>query len=223
MGKRITSRKRGAGSPRYRSPGHRFIGKPQMPTYAKSGTAAGTVVDIVHAPGRKSPVAVARFGQEQTLLVAGDGMATGEPVTVQRLADIPEGSKIYNVELNPGDGGRLCRSSGAFAMLISKGERRAVVLLPSRQKKEVSLDCRALMGSVAASGRIDMPFRTAGKKFYAMATINKVWPKTSGVSMNPLNHPFGGKTKPGKQKSTSRHMPPGKKVGSISPRRTGKK
>lgn len=219
MGKRIRSRKRGAGSPRYRSPGHRFLGKPLIPQNSKQGT----ILELVHAPGRKTPLAMATFNGKKQLIIASEGMKTGQNVDIMELKQIPEGSKIYNIELRPGDGGVYCKSSGSNAVLISKNEDKAVVLLPSRQKKELSLNCRAFIGSAAASGRIELPFRTAGKKYYAMHTLNKVWPRTSGVSMNPLNHPFGGKTKPGKHKSVSRHMPPGKKVGNISPRRTGRK
>ncbi len=219
MGKRIISRRRGTGSPRYRSPGHRFVGKPMHP----HSSGKGTVMDMIHAPGRKTPLAVADFGGEKELIIASEGMHTGEQIEVHELSKIPEGSKIYNVELRPGDGGVLCRSSGAAAVLISKDEGKAIILLPSRRKKELSLHCRAFVGSAAASGRIELPFRTAGKKFYAMRTVNRLWPRTSGVSMNPVDHPFGGKTKPGKHKTTSHHMPPGKKVGSISPARTGKK
>ena len=66
MGKRIISRKRGAGSPRYRSPGHRFIGKPAFPAHGVNGV----ITNIVHAPGRKTPVAIAKFSGEEQLLVA---------------------------------------------------------------------------------------------------------------------------------------------------------
>ena len=76
---------------------------------------------------------------------------------------------------------------------------------------------------MAAGGRKDKPFRKAGTKFYAMRTLNRMWPRVKGVAMNPVDHPFGGKTKPGKAKTVSRNMPPGKKVGSISARRMGKR
>ncbi len=56
-----------------------------------------------------------------------------------------------------------------------------------------------------------------------MMALGRAYPHTAGVSMNAVNHPFGGQTRPGKVKTISRHMPPGKKVGSISPSRTGKK
>ncbi|MFH0949510.1 MAG: 50S ribosomal protein L2, partial [Candidatus Aenigmatarchaeota archaeon] len=218
MGKNLRQQRRGRGTPRYLSPGHRFLGKP---TY-RNVHGKGKIVDIVHAPGRKTPVAVARFGTENKLLIAGSDMYTGQEVEMLPISGIPEGSKIFNVELAPGDGGRLCRSAGTFATLISKEQNKCVVLMPSKQKKVLSLKCRAMIGSAAGGGASEKPFMKAGTKYYTMRTLNRMWPHTSGVSMNPVDHPFGGKTKTGKHRTVSKHMPPGKKVGSISPRRTGK-
>ena len=100
---------------------------------------------------------------------------------------------------------------------------KTVILLPSKKKKIISSKCRAMIGVVAGSGRLEKPFKKAGAKYYKMRAFGKVYPRTSGVSMNAVDHPFGGKTKPGKHITVSRHMPPGKKVGSISPKRTGKR
>jgi len=171
------------------------------------------------------------FNGEKRLMVPHAEMRVGDRIgtspeetgSVLRLKDVPEGSRIFNVELLPGDGGRLCRASGAFATMVTRGENKCVILMPSKEKKVVSGLCRATLGTAASSGRVDRPFMKAGRKFYAMRTRNRMWPRTSGVHMNAVNHPFGGQTRPGKHKTVSRHMPPGKKVGSISPRRTGKR
>lgn len=228
MGKNLRQQRRGRGiSPRYTSPWHRFVGKPEYPE--KIGQ--GTVLDIIHAPGRSTPLALVDFDGQRQFVIPHSGMKIGQAVgtegaeegNVLQLRDIPEGSKIFNLELAPGDGGRLCRSSGAFAVMITKGRDRCVVLLPSKEKKVLPGLCRATVGTAASSGRPDVPFMKAGRKFFAMRTRNKLWPRTSGVHMNAVNHPFGGQTRPGKHKTVSRHMPPGKKVGSISPRRTGKR
>jgi len=63
----------------------------------------------------------------------------------------------------------------------------------------------------------------AGKKWIAMHRKGKLYPRTSGVAMNAVDHPFGGPTKPGKSTTVSKHAPPGAKVGSWGARRTGKK
>lgn len=227
MGKNLRQQKRGRGGPRYLSPGHRFVGKPQYPQQP----GQGVVTDIIHAPGRSTPVAVVDFNGKKNLLIAHGGMKVDQRIessqaeqgNILHLKNIPEGTKFYNVEALPGDGGRLCRSSGTFATMITRSEKKCVVLMPSKEKKVLSGLCRATIGTAASSGRTERPFMKAGTKFYAMKVRNRMWPRTSGVHMNAVNHPFGGQTRPGKHKSVSRHMPPGKKVGSISPRRTGKR
>ena len=228
MGKNLRQQRRGRGTPVYRFPSHRQIGK-IIYTNIPLGKS-GRIIDIVHAPGRYAPVAVVDFDGERRLMVAGEGTHVGQVIgsepntgSIMRLKDIPEGSKIYNIELIPGDGGRLCRSSGAFATLISREAGTCTVLLPSKQKKTLPTECLATIGSAASSGRIEKPFRKAGTKFYLMKAHGKLYPHVSGVSMNAVDHPFGGQTRPGKAKTISRHAPPGQKVGSISPRRTGKK
>ncbi len=227
MGKNLVQQKRGKGGPRYRVPSFRYLGKI---SYAALPNTEGQIIDIVHSPGHKIPAAVADFSGKRVLMIPAEGVYVGQKIGnnlenghTMILRDIPEGTRIFNVELNPGDGGRLCRSSGAFATVISKDERKTIVLMPSKQKKVLSADCRATIGIVASSGRTDKPFMKAGTKHYSMKALGHLYPIVSGVSMNAVNHPFGGSTRPGKPKTVSRHMPPGKKVGSISPRRMGRK
>ncbi|MFC2143668.1 50S ribosomal protein L2 [Candidatus Aenigmatarchaeota archaeon] len=220
MGKLLIQQRRGKGSPRYRAPSHKFHGKSKYPDRENK---KGKIDDIIHAPGRKAPLMVTSFDKKEIKLVAGEGFEIGKDVNVKELKEIPEGTKIFNIEIRPGDGGRLCRTSGTFATIISKDEKRAVVLLPSKKKKTVPAKCRAIIGSVAGTGRTDLPFMKAGKKHHAARAAGKLYPRTSGVAMNSVDHPFGGTAKPGKHKSVSRHMPPGKKVGNIAPRRTGRK
>lgn len=224
MGKNLIQQRRGKGTPRYRTPRHKYIGKIKYPDIDKKIPAlAGTVTDIVHATGRTTPVAVVDFNGRKDLIIPSDDDFVGKGVSVIELSQIPEGAKIYNIELRPGDGGRLCRASGAFAMLITKENDKCTILLPSKEKKILKAQCRAMLGTAAGSGRTEKPFRKAGFKHFAMKARGKLYPVTKGVSMNAVDHPFGGKTSIGKQKTVSRHMPPGKKVGSISPKRTGKK
>lgn len=230
MGKNLRQQARGKGGPRYRSPGHRFRGAVSY-RYIPANVKQGIVEDIIDAPGRYVPLAVINFGGKKVLQIPNEKMKVGqqinfqssEPGNILKLRNIAEGTKIYNIELNPGDGGRLCRSSGAFSIISTKESNRCAILLPSGKTKSLSADCRATIGNAAGDGRLAKPFMKAGTKFYAMRAMNKLWPRTSGISMNPVDHPFGGKTKPGKHKTVSKDMPPGRKVGSISPRRMGKK
>lgn len=219
MGKNLRQQRRGKGSPTYKSPSHRYLGKVSH----KEIDGKGVVSDIIHAPGRKSPLAVVEFDGKKVLMIASSKTKTGSVLETKPLSKITEGTKIYDIELRPGDGGKLCRASGTFATVISVGEKKSTIMLPSRRKKTLSNKCRALIGIVSGSGRVEKPFRKAGIKSRVMRSRGKLYPRTSGVSMNPVDHPFGGSTKTGKHKSVSRHAPPGRKVGSIAPRRTGRR
>ncbi|MEK6887574.1 MAG: 50S ribosomal protein L2 [Candidatus Aenigmatarchaeota archaeon] len=227
MGKPLRQQRRGKGSPRYRVPSHNYIGKI---SYASLPVGEGQVIDIVHSPGRRTPAAIVDFGGHKKLMLPAEGVFVGQTIgnttnngNITQLKNVPEGTKIFNIELHPGDGGKICRASGAFATIVSKDATRCTILLPSRQKKAISLDCKATIGVIASSGRTEKPFMKAGTKHHSMKALGKLYPHTSGVSMNCVNHPFGGSKHPGRPKTVSRHMPPGKKVGSISPRRTGRK
>lgn len=211
-------------------PSHNYPGKIGYANLPQGEGIEGIVVDIVHSPGRRTPAAIVDFNGRKSLLLPAEGVFVGQKIgdsndngNVTSLRNIQEGTKIFNIELNPGDGGRMCRASGSFAMVVSKDANNCTLLMPSREKKVISLDCRATVGIGASSGRTEKPFMKAGTKFYSMKALGKLYPHVQGVSMNACNHPFGGQTRPGKPKTVSRHMPPGKKVGSISPRRTGKR
>ncbi len=229
MGKNLRQQRRGKGTPRYRSPSHRFVGKPEYRIPA--GATSGTVTEIMDAPGRLTPLAEIDINGKRMLQIPTEGMKVGQQISltdpdtgsIVPLKNVSEGTKIYNIEMLPGDGGKLCRSSGAFAILITKERDRCVLLLPSKQKKIVSANCLATVGIAAGSGRTEKPFMKAGTKHHAMKAMNRLYPRVRGVAMNPVDHPFGGKGRPGKHKTVKRSAPPGRKVGSVAARRMGKK
>ena len=95
--------------------------------------------------------------------------------------------------------------------------------MPSKEFKKFHPRCLATVGKAAGWGRRDKRFIKAGQMYHAKRARNKLYPRTSASAMNPVDHPFGGKTSPGQSKSTSRHAPPGAKVGSVASRRTGKR
>jgi len=214
MGKNLRQQKRGKGSPKYRA-SHKYP--------ISYDSKEGAVVEIIHSRGRKSPLAIIESAGKKFFQVASKGMRVGQKSKFTELRNIADGTKVHNIEVRPGSGGRMCRSPGTSAILITKEKDRCVILMPSKEKKILSPKCKAVIGEVSGSGRIEKPFRKAGSRFYALRALGKPYPRTSGVSMNPVDHPFGGSAKPGKHKTVSRHMPPGKKVGSISPKRVGKR
>ncbi len=229
MGKNLKQQRRGRGSPRYQRPSHNFIGAVK---YSIKDNAEGIVTDIVHDAARYCPVAVVEIEGRKELLIApagikvGDKVAYGGPASagnVSYLKDVPEGMQICNIEINPLDGGRMCRAPGSFATVVGHENGKCIISLPSKAMKKISDQCRATIGIVAGSGFGAKPLLKAGNMFHLAHAKGKYWPCVSGVSMNPGQHPFGGKTKPGIPKTISRHAPPGAKVGSISARRTGKR
>lgn len=226
MGKRIRKQRIGRRGTKYRVPSHRYLGEIKYHDYG-----SGRVVDIIHAPGKTTPVAVIDFTGKRELFIPPQGVHIGQKIqyggmpetgNVLELGKIPEGTKIYNIESTPGDGGKICRASGSFAILLTRSEDRCVVLLPSKEKKTISAKCRATIGSAAGFGRLEKPFMKAGKKFHVMRSLGRLYPRVRGVAMNPRDHPFGGSAKPGVHKTISRNVPPGRKVGSLSPVRVGK-
>jgi large subunit ribosomal protein L2 len=173
-----------------------------------------------------------KIAGKQELMLPTEGMSTGQVVefrgsvaagNIVELRNVPEGLHVCNIELRPGDGGKICRAPGSAALMITRGDTSCVVELPSKKQVTLNARCLATVGVPAGGGRLEKPFRKAGNKWHATRAVGRYWPVVSGVSMNPVDHPFGGKTGPGKSVTVSRHRPPGAKVGSISAKRTGKR
>jgi large subunit ribosomal protein L2 len=140
------------------------------------------------------------------------------------LREIPEGTHVFNIEGSAGDGGKYVRAGGTTAVVVSQGAK-VVVQLPSGRFKQFDPDCRATIGVVAGGGRQEKPLGKAGKKYHAMRSRPKIWPKVKGVSMCPVYHPHGGGSHDhiGKPSTVSQHTPPGRKVGRLSPKRKRRK
>ena len=231
MGKRIIPQRRGRGN-RYSVSGHRFKGVARHPN---ADSFAGKVASLKHDPGRTAPIAEIVGKDKKYTMIAHDGMFVGQEIKVGQgaendvgntvyLGSIPEGTKIYNLELRPGDGGKMVRAAGEGATIASHGDK-TTVKLPSRRFISLNKMCRATIGTVAAGGRKDKPKAKASKNFYAAKARNKIWPKVRGVAMNAVDHPHGSGRKQtvGVSSSISRTAPPGRKVGNIAPKRTGKR
>jgi len=226
MGKRIISRARGHGGPRYRSPGHRFV------STVSYNFGKAEVVDIVHDPARDAPLAKVKYDGKEKYIVAAEGMKVGDVIdkegearigNVLPLNKIPKGFSIFAIENYPGSGPKLCCTAGTRALIISHDPSKVIIQMPSKEFKVFNPNCLATIGVSAGGGRGDKPYVKAGQLYYLKQARNKLWPRSSAVKMNPVDHPFGGHTKPGTPKTISRLMPPGAKVGSISARRSGKK
>ena len=236
MGKRIISQARGNGTPRYKSPSFRYVGAAKHRPYWED-PVVGVVVDIVKCQGHSSPLAVVEYADGVTsLLLAPEGIRVGQNVgagTTENsqigdtvaLKDIPDGTLVYNVESKPGDGGRFCRSAGTYARVVSRVGETVVVQLPSKKTKSVHNSCRANIGVISGSGRSDKPLLKAGNAYYKMRAKNKLFPKVSGGAMNAVDHPFGNarSSRKSKAKVAPRNAPPGRKVGMVNAKRTGRR
>jgi len=236
MGRRIQGQRRGRGGPTFRAPSHRYKAELSHRKVEDGDVISGQVVDIEHDPARSAPIAAIEFEDgDQRLVLAPEGIGIGDelqvgvsaeiaPGNTLPLAEIPEGVPVCNVERQPGDGGKFARASGVNAQLISHDRKIAVVKLPSGEMKRLDPQCRATIGVVAGGGRTEKPMVKAGNKYHKMKARGTKWPNVRGVAMNAVDHPFGGggRQHPGKPKSISRNAPPGRKVGDISSRKTGR-
>lgn len=230
MGKRIIPQARGKGGPRYRAPSHRYLGKVE---YLPFGSFTAKVVDILHDPGRSSPVMLVRTEDGREVLhIAPEGMAAGDVIqysgevktgNVLQLGKIPVGTKVFAIETYPGSGPKMCRSSGTFATVIGSIGNKVIIQFPRGTEKLLDSRCRAMVGIAAAGGRLEKPWVKAGKRLHAMMARGKLYPRTVGVAMGPSSHPYGGMKKAAKYKTVSRFASPGRKIGSIAARRVGKK
>lgn len=218
MGRRLISQRRGRGTPTYRFPkkGRQFT--------VKYRNVDGKVIDIVNTPVRNSPLARIRYTDgTEDYLISPKGLRVGDDTSfVSTLSKMPVGTRVFGIETSPFSGPKLCNSPGSSAVLASKSKEKCVIQLPSRREKVLSSECKASIGTPAASGFNEKPWTKAGKKWTAMHRKGKLYPRTSGVAMNAVDHPFGGPTSPGRSTTVSRHSPPGSKVGSWGSKRGSK-
>jgi large subunit ribosomal protein L2 len=235
MAKRIIQQARGKGSPRYKSPSFNFKGKISYAPLTNE-LVLGKVMDLIDCPGHHAPLMKVDYDNGRSaILAAPEGICVGQAVETQgttinrgnvvRLQDIPSGIPVFNIESRPGDGGKFCRTSGTFAKIVDKTESTVTIQLPSKKRKVFSNQCRASIGVIAGAGRPEKPFLKAGKKFHQMKAKNKLYPRSSASAMNAIDHPYGNKrtSRKAHQKPVNRFAPPGRKVGKLWPKQTGKR
>lgn len=235
MGKKLRVQRSGRGTAVFRNPGWKHVAPARYPRLREE-VVTGKIVELAHDPGRGTPLAKIENANSSFYTVAAEGSYTGQMVEMGRraaptagnilpLSSIPDGTRIFNVELRPGDGGKLARTSGSYCVLVSHVENGAVVTLPSGSSKTLEKECLATVGTAAAGGRVEKPFLRAGAKYHLMRAKATKYPRVRGVAMNVVSHPHGGGNHPSVSRSTtiSRRMPPGRKVGHISAKRSGRK
>jgi large subunit ribosomal protein L2 len=135
---------------------------------------------------------------EKRYIIAPQGIKVGQTVISGKsiapeignalpLAEIPLGTIVHNIELQPGKGGQMARSAGSYAQLLSREGKYASLKLPSGESRLVLLTCMATVGSVSNSDHMNISLGKAGRNRWLGRR-----PRVRGVVMNPVDHPMGG-------------------------------
>jgi large subunit ribosomal protein L2 len=230
MGKRIIQQRRGKGSLVYQT--RKKAGRYRVGYPAKI-QGEFEVIKLVSSCGHSVPLAKLMnkkgevfYNFASNLLYVGQKINVGGDKygDIAQLKDLKNGTEVFNIEVKEKDGGKLIRVGGSKGVVLNKEGDKVTIGMPSKKEKKFSGNCRATVGIAAGNGRKDKPVLKAGKKFHIMKSKSKLWPRTSAVAMNKIDHPFGsGRGKRVKSKIVKRNAAPGKKVGLLRPRRTGRK
>ncbi|HEX9259130.1 MAG TPA: 50S ribosomal protein L2 [Acidimicrobiales bacterium] len=187
---RMTSRHRGGGHKRqYRQIDFKRV---------KDGVTA-KVAAIEYDPNRTCRIALLHYlDGEKSYILAPRGVKVGDvlqsghgseirPGNALPLRYIPVGTTVHNVELRPGQGGKMARSAGSSVQLVAKEGDFATLRLPSTEMRRVPIDCRATVGEVGNAEHELIKIGKAGRNRW-----KGVRPQSRGVVMNPVDHPHGG-------------------------------
>lgn len=164
----------------------------------KDGVTA-KVAAIEYDPNRTCRIALLHYADgEKAYILAPKGLTVGQHVSSGQGADIkpgnalplryiPVGTTVHNVELRPGQGGRIARAAGMAVQLVAKEGDFATLRMPSTEMRRVMIDCRATVGEVGNSEHELIKIGKAGRNRWKGKR-----PQTRGVAMNPVDHPLGG-------------------------------
>ena len=158
-----------------------------------------TVIGIEYDPNRSANIALIQYEDgEKAYILAPQGLTDGDTVISGETADIkvgncmpidsiPVGTLIHNIELNPGQGGKLVRTAGQSAQLMAKEGKYATLRLPSGEMRLVRAKCRATIGTIGNTDHSNVKIGKAGRTRHM-----GIRPTVRGTVMNPVDHPHGG-------------------------------
>ncbi len=141
---------------------------------------------LIYADGEKRYILAPQGLQVGATVVSGDQVAP-EVGNALLLKNMPLGTVVHNIELQPGKGGALARSAGTYAQLTNKEEKYAVLKMPSGELRKVLINCIATVGTVSNSDHSLQSMGKAGRNRW-----RGLRPRNRGVAMNPVDHPMGG-------------------------------
>ncbi len=187
---RITVRRRGRGHKR----------KYRIIDFKRNKTdIPGKVATIEYDPNRTVRIALINYvdGEKRYILAPrdikpGDMIVAGESVKIapgnaMPLKNIPLGTEIHNIEMQPGKGGQICRSAGGAAVLLAKEGKYCHIRMPSSEVRLISSRCYATIGQLSHIDHMNVKIGKAGRSRWMGRR-----PKVRGVVMNPVDHPHGG-------------------------------
>lgn len=183
---------------RYRGGGHKKAYRVVDFKRDKKGIPA-TVKSIEYDPNRTAFIALVSYKDgEKRYILAPQGLQVGMTIISGEkaapelgnclpLKNMPLGTIIHNIEMQPGQGGILVRSAGASAQLNAKEEKYAVIKMPSGELRRILISCWATIGTVSNSDhQLEMHGKAGRKRWLGRR------PRVRGVAMNPVDHPMGG-------------------------------
>jgi len=184
-------------SMRYRGGGHKK--KYRIVDFKRNKTGVATVESIQYDPNRTAFIALLAYADgEKRYILAPQGLQVGAKVesgesvapevgNALSMKNMPLGTNIHNIEMQPGQGGKLARSAGSSAQLTNKEEKYAVLKMPSGELRKVLINCWATVGVVSNSDHSLQSMGKAGRNRW-----KGIKPRNRGVAMNPVDHPMGG-------------------------------
>jgi large subunit ribosomal protein L2 len=164
----------------------------------KKGVEA-KVASIEYDPNRTAFIALLNYADgEKRYILAPQGLQVGATVIsgdevapeighALQLKNMPLGTMVHNIEMQPGQGGKMARSAGSSAQLSNKETKYAVLKMPSGELRKVLINCYATVGVVSNSDHSLQSMGKAGRNRW-----KGIRPRTRGVAMNPVDHPMGG-------------------------------
>ncbi len=157
------------------------------------------VASIEYDPNRTAFIALLHYADgEKRYILAPQGLQVGATVIsgdevapeighALQLKNMPLGTMVHNIEMQPGQGGKMARSAGSSAQLSNKETKYAVLKMPSGELRKVLINCYATVGVVSNSDHSLQSMGKAGRNRW-----KGIRPRTRGVAMNPVDHPMGG-------------------------------
>lgn len=183
---------------RYRGGGHKQMYRVIDFKRQRDGIE-GTVKSIEYDPNRSGRIALVVYSNgDKTYILAPHGLKVGQKImsgpgaapevgNCLPLGEMPLGTVIHAIELYPGQGAAMARSAGAYAHLLAREGKHAIIKLPSGETRMVSTSCRATIGTMSNPDHSLEQHGKAGRRRWLGRR-----PRNRGVTMNPVDHPMGG-------------------------------